>query len=224
MRGLDRVRTGLLLGALLFGGSAPALAQDMSEICDAIGGVKRGNWASFAMEGAQAAQVSAIRGALVDRGVASEPWFELKASTPQGDQIMQLRVPGFPFGGADVQSGIVKVGAMPAMQMPDQMLGMMRQQMASNPMLDVAAQCRASQLVGEETVDVPAGKMRAWHIKAAGGNDAWVSGQVPFGIVKFSGGNGAGTMVLTGFGADATSSIPEQPSAMPAMPGVPPQD
>jgi hypothetical protein len=31
-------------------------------------------------------------------------------------------------------------------------------------------------------------------------------------------------MVLTGYGEDATSSIPEAPQAMPAMPGMMPQD
>jgi hypothetical protein len=31
-------------------------------------------------------------------------------------------------------------------------------------------------------------------------------------------------MVLTGYGDDATSSITEEPQAMPAMPGMAPQD
>ena len=225
MRVMDHIRTGLFSAAAIGLLAAPAGAQDIERVCDAIGGVERGDWAEFTMEGPQAAQVSGVRFALVDRGNPQELWFELKAATAQGEQIVQLQVPSFPFKGEDVSQGIVKAMQMPAMRMPDQMLSMMQQQMQSNPMLDVAEQCRSSELVGEEDVTTAAGSMKAWHLKVADGNDAWVSGDVPFGIVKGSSGESGGdTMVLTGFGDDATSSIAEEPQDMPAMPGMAPQD
>ena len=225
MRVMDHIRTGLFSAAAIGLLAAPAGAQDIERVCDAIGGVERGDWAEFTMEGPQAAQVSGVRFALVDRGNPQELWFELKAATAQGEQIVQLQVPSFPFKGEDVSQGIVKAMQMPAMRMPDQMLSMMQQQMQSNPMLDVAEQCRSSELVGEEDVTTAASSMKAWHLKVADGNDAWVSGDVPFGIVKGSSGESGGdTMVLTGFGDDATSSIAEEPQDMPAMPGMAPQD
>ncbi len=225
MRVMDQVRSGLFAAAAIGLIAMPAGAQDIEKVCDAIGGVELGDWAEFKMEGPQAAQVSGIRFAIVDRGNPQELWFELKAATAQGEQIVQLQVPDFPFKGDEVTQGIVKAMQMPAMRMPDQMLGMMQQQMQSNPMLDVAEQCRGSELIGEEDVTTPAGSMKAWHLKVADGNDAWVSGDVPFGIVKgTTGESGGDTMVLTGYGNDATSSITEEPQAMPAMPGMAPQD
>jgi hypothetical protein len=226
MRVIGHTRTGLIGAAALTLLAVPAGAQDMDTVCGEIADVSRGDWASFKMEGPQAAQVSGVRFALVDRGDPEELWFELKAETAQGEQIVQLQVPGFPFQGDEVSGGIVQAMQMPAMKMPEQMLSMMRQQMQSNPMLDVAEQCLTSTLVGEESVDTPAGSMNTWHIKATDGNDAWISGDVPFGIVKGTGGQGGngGTMVLTGFGSDATSSITGEPQEMPAMPGMAPQD
>ena len=225
MRVMDQVRTGLFAAAAIGLMATPAGAQDIEKVCNAIGGVERGDWAEFKMEGPQAAQVSGVRFAIVDRGNPQELWFELKAATAQGEQIVQLQVPGFPFKGDEVTRGIVKAMQMPAMRMPDQMLGMMQQQMQSNPMLDVAEQCRSSELIGEEDITTPAGSRKAWHLIVADGNDAWVSGDVPFGIVKgTTGESGGDTMVLTGYGDDAKSSIPEAPQDMPAMPGMAPQD
>jgi hypothetical protein len=222
---MDHVRTGLFAAAAIGLTAASAGAQDIEKVCSAIGGVERGDWAEFTMEGPQAAQVSGVRFALVDRGNPQELWFELKAATAQGEQVVQLQVPSFPFKGDEVSQGIVKAMQMPAMRMPDQMLSMMQQQMQSNPMLDVAEQCKTSELVGEEDVTTPAGSMKAWHLKVADGNDAWVSGDIPFGIVKgTSGESGGDTMVLSGYGSDATSSISEEPQDMPAMPGMAPQD
>ena len=157
MRVMDHIRTGLFSAAAIGLLAAPAGAQDIERVCDAIGGVERGDWAEFTMEGPQAAQVSGVRFALVDRGNPQELWFELKAATAQGEQIVQLQVPSFPFKGEDVSQGIVKAMQMPAMRMPDQMLSMMQQQMQSNPMLDVAEQCRSSELVGEEDVTTEGG-------------------------------------------------------------------
>lgn len=225
MRVMDHIRAGLISAAAIGLLAAPAGAQDIEKVCSAIGGVEHGAWAEFKMEGPQAAQVSGIRFALVDRGNPQELWFELKAATAQGEQVVQLQVPHFPFKGDDVTQGIVKAMQMPAMRMPEQMLGMMRQQMQSNPMLDVAEQCRSSELLGEENVTTPAGDMKAWHLKVADGNDAWVTGDVPFGIVKgTSGESGGDTMLLVGYGNDAMSSISEEPQDMPAMPGMAPQD
>ncbi len=225
MRVMNHVRTGLFAAAAIGFLTTPAGAQDIEKVCSAIGGVEHGDWAEFKMEGPQAAQVSAVRFALVDRGDPEELWFELRAATAQGEQIVQLQVPSFPFTGDQVTQGIVKAMQMPAMRMPDQMLSLMKQQMDSNPMLDIAAQCRSSELVGQEDVSTPVGDMEAWHLKVEGGNDAWVSSSVPFGMVKgTSGESGGDMMILTGFGPDAKSSIPEEPSDMPAMPGMAPQD
>ncbi len=214
----------MIAAVMLAAVAVPAGAQDIESVCGALGG-SHGEWAEFTMEGPSAAQVSKIRVALVDRGNPQELWFELSAQTVQGPQIVQLQVPGFPFGASDVKAGIVQAMTMPPMLMPDQMLSMMQQEMQSNPMFDIAKQCRASEIMGEESVSVPAGEMSVWHLKGADGRESWVTAEVPFGVVKGSGGpTGADTMLLTAYGTDATSSITGEPQAMPAMPGMPPQD
>lgn len=220
---MDRKLTGLVIGALL-ASAVPAAAQELEKVCGSLSGVEQGDWAAFRMEGAQAANVSAVRFAFVNRGDRAEPWFEVNATTPQGNQIVQLQVSDFPFGPGEVGAGILKTGAMPAMRVPEQMLAMLRQQMSANPVLDIRKQCLQAEIVGEETVDAGSGNVKAWHLRAAGGNDIWVSSEVPFGVVRGAAGDGSGTMILEDFGGGATSSIPEEPQDMPSLPGMTPQD
>ena len=108
MRVMDHIRTGLFAVAAVGLMAAPAGAQELSEVCAEIADVGHGDWAEFTMEGPQAAQVSGVRFALVDRGDPAELWFELKAQTVQGEQVVQLQVPGFPFQGDQVTAGIVQ--------------------------------------------------------------------------------------------------------------------
>ena len=51
------------------------------------------------------------------------------------------------------------------------------------------------------------------------GSEAWISPDVPFGIVQGTVPEG-GLLVLKAFGTDAESSIPEEPQMMPGMGGV----
>jgi hypothetical protein len=65
-------------------------------------------------------------------------------------------------------------------------------------------------------VTVPAGSIKALHMKDSEGGEAWMSRDVPFGVVKAHLKEGE-DLVLTGRGMDAKSSITEKPVEMPGM-------
>ena len=103
------------------------------------------------------------------------------------------------------------------MKLPEQMLATVSQRMAdNNPALLIAHRCATAQVVGWETVAVPAGSIKALHLKDSEGGEAWMSRDVPFGIVKAHSKDGE-NLVLTGRGMDAKSSITEKPMELPGM-------
>jgi len=103
---------------------------------------------------------------------------------------------------------IIKHGAQPAMPLPKQMIQTGRELDARDPS---RMTCTASMtLVGQESVTVPAA-----HFKdAATGYDVWLSEQVPFGMVKLRIAANE-EILLSPYGAGATSSITETPIEMP---------
>ncbi len=211
------------LGAatLLVAGAAPLAAQDQATACAAVVDSKVGYWAAFDLSGAPSDDVSSLRFAIVERpGEAGNTWYEFSATTSQGPVIIQLDVPGWPFTTDEIKGVIVKMAGQPAMRIPEQMLGMMQQQMGDNPMADFAERCATSGVVGHEKIDVPAGTFSTLHLRNDDdGSEAWISQDVPFGIVKGLVEDG-GVLTLTGYGTDATSSITEEPQMMPGMGGM----
>ncbi|MFC1530976.1 hypothetical protein ACFL5T_01850 [Gemmatimonadota bacterium] len=200
---------------------APLAAQDHDAACAAVVDTEVGYWAEFELSGAPADDVSSLRFAIVERaGETDKTWYEFSAVTNQGPVIVQLDVPGWPFETDDVTGVIVKMAGQPAMRLPNEMLSMMRQQMGDNPMADFAERCETSSVIGEETMEVPAGTFSTVHLLSDDdGSEVWISTDVPFGIVKGNVPDG-GVLELTGFGEDATSSIPEEPQMMPGMGGM----
>ncbi len=129
--------------------------------------------------------------------------------------FVQILVPGIGARAQAIHGVVLEAGNQPAMKLSDQMLGLMGQQMTqNNATLEWSKRCATATVVGWESVAVPAGTMRALHIKSPDGDDAWVSRDIPFALVKV---HGKDDIVLTGHGLDAKSSIMEQPREMPGM-------
>jgi len=214
-------RVALLLAAALAIAAPPLAAQDQSAACSAVSSSKTGYWASFDLADMPSDDVSSLRFALVERqGEDSSTWYEFSADTRQGPVIIQLDVPGWPFETGDVKGVIMKMAGQPAMRMPNEMISMMQQQMGDNPMADFAEKCATSAVIGRETIETPAGTFATIHIRNdADGSEAWISTDVPFGVVKGLVPEG-GTLTLTGYGKDAKSGIPETPQMMPGMGGM----
>ena len=207
--------------AALAAPAAPAAlsAQDPVDLCKSIGKVTVGQWASYAVAGTPG-HSGKVRFAIVGserRGDTTLYWFEINGSGPRDEGIMQVLVPGFGLETSGIRGMVVKTGAQPAMKLPDQMLATVSQRMAANnPALLIARRCATAQVVGWETVAVPAGSIKALHLKDSEGGEAWMSRDIPFGIVKAHSKDGE-DLVLTGRGMDAKSSITEKPMELPGM-------
>ena len=214
----------MLAGCLIVAAATPSAAQGIDRVCQSIGDLDVGDWAEYEMSGAavQGQSVESIRFAIVGEEDTAEGrlvWYEFNTETDEGQLTVKMLVTGWPFEMAGVKDVILKMGGQPAMRLPDQMMSMMQQQMASSPIGDFAKQCRAANFVGEEEVSTPAGTFNTFHVHTDAQNgDAWVSIDVPFGMVKGSSQDGP-TMILVGFGTDATTQITETPIDMPGMPG-----
>jgi hypothetical protein len=218
-----RLAAAVALGGLL----TPALAaQSLADLCRAASAAKVGQWASFDVKGG-ASEGGKLRLAIVGserQGDSTFYWVELagtSATDPARNGIMQSLVADLGAHATPVRAMIAKVGNQPAIKVPQAMLAMTSQTAAQhNTALAFAHRCDGAQIVGSETVTVPAGSFATVHVKSEGG-DAWVSKAVPFTIVKVSGHDGS-TMLLVGYGTDAKSSITETPQEM-TLPGMLPK-
>jgi hypothetical protein len=194
----------------------PLAAQEAAEICKSIAHITVGQWASYDATGSKGS--GKVRFAIVGterRGDTTLYWFEISGAGTGQSGVMQILVPGFDSDVSGIRGMIVKAQGQPAIRMPEQMATMMGQQTGqSTPVLDIARRCGHAKVVGWETVETPGGAARTLHLQDDDG-DAWLSRDVPFGIVKASGKHGE--LVLTGKGADAKSSITEKPQEMPGM-------
>jgi len=216
------LRSARWIGALMVVASAgPVAAQDLAQLCQALGTLTVGQWASYTATGGPM-DGSTLRFAIVGSERHSDStfyWFELAhASTkdPSRDGVVQALIPGWGVPGSP-RGLILKVGSQPAVRVPGELMAMGH---TANPGADMARHCSTAQTVGWESVTVPAGTLRALHVKDTDGNEAWISSSVPFGLVLAKKPDG-GQMSLTGRGTDAKSSITETPQALPMNPGAP---
>lgn len=217
-----------LAAAVAFAGLlAPRVAaQSLADLCRAASAATLGQWAAFDVKGSPNGG-GKLRLAVVGserQGDSTFYWLEM-AGTSAGDAtrngIMQLLVADLGAHAIPVRAMIVKAGQQPAMKMPQAMLAMMSQSATQhNAAIGFTRHCEGAQIVGSETVSVPAGSFATVHVKSEDG-DAWVTKAVPFTIVKASRKDGS-TMVLVASGTDAKSSINETPQDMP-LPGMLPK-
>ena len=212
--------------AVVAAAAAPAAlsGQQLADVCKAVAHAKPGQWASFEVVGGSSG-TGKLRLAIVGSertGDSTLYWLEVNftGKDPGHSGIVQILTPDPGNATAGVRAVVMKVGGQPAMKITGAMAGMMGQQAAkgSNAAAsDWAAHCSAAHVVGWESVTVPAGTFRALHVKTDDGGEAWTSTEIPFGLVKVH--EKDNDLVLTGRGADATSSITEKPQEMP-MPGM----
>ena len=201
-------------------GAAPLAGQLQNEFCRGNSRLTVGQWSSYRYVGGSS-DGSSVRMAIVGsekQGDSTFLWYEVKIDDSRhpdrGSTITQALVSGLGTPTFSVHGVIMKAGNQPAMQ-PS---GMMVQMMAGpikkgfGSMLEQKCKKGALQEVGWETVQVSGGTFKALHFRD-GDDDAWVSRDLAFPLVKYVS-KSAGTMELTGHGADAKSSITETPQKM----------
>lgn len=202
----------------------PTRAQELADICKAVAAAKLGQWASFDATGGSSG--GKLRLAIIGSERAGDStlyWLEVNfvGKDPSHSGIVQVLTPSLGAGPASAHAVIVKAGGQPAMKISGQMAGMLGERAGqNNAASDWAAHCTAAHVVGWESVTVPAGTFRGLHVTADDGGEAWLSSEVPFGLVKVH--DKATELVLSGRGADAKSSITEKAVELP-LPGMLPK-
>ncbi len=131
------------------------------------------------------------------------------------DVVMKMLVPGW-MNMTDIKEIIVKPAGEPAMRMPAQMMGMMRQHM-KNPAERIQEECANTVEVGKETVTVPAGTFSTTHYRTKDGVEMWWNTDLHFPLVKMV--SEDGQMVLVDHGTGAETAITGPIEDMPGMPG-----
>jgi hypothetical protein len=110
----------------------------------------------------------------------------------------------------------MKNNTEPAMRAPDMMVGMMGRSVTGGVSQYLEQQCKKGgiQVLGVESVTVPAGAFQALHVKDNEGGEAWLQPRAGvFPMVKVLSKDGM-VMALTGRGDDAKSAITETPQPM----------
>jgi hypothetical protein len=214
------MRSILTTVAMLTLAGSSLLAQDLESICNEFRQLTVGQWAEYEIASDQGKATSRFAVVGTEEAAGTEHfWYETRMESPMGAMIMQLLIPSYPYEQSDIKQAVLKMGDQPAMVVPDQMLEMMQSRMAENAAEDAASACGNAELVGRETVTVPAGTFDVMHLRVSGDAESaeiWISTDVPFGMVKLE---GAGSeMILLSHGRDAESSITEKPQKMPGVP------
>jgi hypothetical protein len=219
MHCFGRLVAALTLAALVAPPLSAQTPTDLADVCKVLGDAKPGQWASF--DGAGSAGVGKLRLAVVGSersGDSTLYWFEVSfaGKDPSKSGVVQILTTSLALGLEAPRALVFKAGAQPAMRISGEMAGMMGKQAGQNASaFDWAGKCSGAQVVGWESVTVPAGTFRALHVTTGDGGELWASRDVPFGVVKTHGKQG--DLALTGRGADAKSSIAEKPMEMPGM-------
>lgn len=205
------------LGFALLLAASPAVVQ-AQEVC---GGYMHappvGNWAEYQISKEGEAELQ-LRFAIVgteQRDGQEMTWFEMTI-TPEGEDestIMKLLVPGYPFEADGLEEIIMKAGNNPAMNMGGPMMSRILESIGDNPGISVVEKCKKMQDLGEEAVTVTAGTFQAGHYRnAETGDEAWLSNEVPFGMVKSKDEEYTSELVAHGEGAE--TAITETPQSL----------
>jgi len=154
-------------------------------------------------------------------------WMEMRMTSPDlgGEMVMKsLTVVSATESG--VKRMIIQRPGQPPMEMSGMMMSMMQQHQGqpTTPAAGGGGKGDRGELVGTESVTVPAGTFSCQHYRSQGNNgpvDVWVSMEVtPYGMVKMT--SPDSSMALKKVLTNETSHIHGEPQKMPDMPGMPP--
>lgn len=200
--------------------AGPGVAQEFSDFCRGNPRLTVGQWSSYRYVGGRA-DGTTMRMAIVGAERQNDStflWYEMRIEDgkhpDRGPTITQMLVSGLGTPDFSIHGMVMKAGNRQALRYPDMMLQAMAGPIKKGVGGMIEQKCKqgAVQVLGWETVSVPAGRFRALHFRD-GDDEAWVSPELGFPLVRYTS-TKAGTMELTGHGADAKSSITETPQAM----------
>jgi hypothetical protein len=158
---------------------------------------------------------------------ASGYWMEIRmVSADLGGEMVMKELTVISPEGAGIKRMIMQQPGKPPMEMPGMMMNMMQQRQPHplTPTGGATGKGGMGELVGTESVTVPAGTFSCEHYRSQGANgpnDLWISKDVtPYALVKMTGPDVS--MVLKKTLSNETSHIKGEPQKM-QFPGMPPQ-
>ena len=154
-------------------------------------------------------------------------WMEMRMTNAElgGEMVMKQLIVITPTE-SGIKRMIMQQPGKPPMEFSGMMLSMFQQHQPppTTPAAGGGDKGGKGELVGTESVTVPAGTFSCQHYRSQGNNgpvDVWISMQVtPYGMVKMT--SADTSMVLKKVLSNETSHIKGEPQQMPAMPGMPP--
>jgi hypothetical protein len=207
------MRTPNRLGLALLLAASPAAVHAQDPCGGYMHAPPVGDWAEYQISKEGESEM-ALRFSIVgteQREGREMHWFEMTITPDEDDPvIMKLLVPGYPFEPSGLEEIIMKAGDNPAMNMGGPMMSTILNTLGDNPGLSLAEECKNMQEVGEESITVVAGTLSTRHYQnTESGAEAWLSNDVPFGIVRST--DGEYTSELVGHGEGAETAITETP-------------
>ena len=167
----------LALWPLALLAATPVAAQDFQSFCNGTVPVRVGAWAAYQFIGGRA-DGSTMRMAIIGSERFSDStyyWYEVQTTAAPNQKpshtIMQILVAGIASPRVAVRGLIMKSNNQAAMRAPDMMVAMMSRAFTGGVSQYLEQTCKKGgvQVVGVESVTVPAGSFRATHIKEADG-------------------------------------------------------
>ena len=152
-------------------------------------------------------------------------WMEQRIANPElGGEMVMKSLTVISGAQAGVKRMIMQQPGKPPMEMSGMMMSMMQrgQSRSTPPSGGGSGKAALGELVGTESVTVPAGTFSCQHYRSQGNNgttDMWISTQVsPYGMVKMT--SAGSTIVLKKVLTNETSHIKGEPQKM-EMPQMP---
>jgi hypothetical protein len=202
--------------------AAPLAGQTLQDFCNGTIPITVGRWAAYKFTGGRGDGMT-MRMAIVGSEKVVDStyyWYEVQTHMMRGNKpsntIMQILVAGIASPHVSIRGLIMKDNDRPAMRAPDMMIGMMSRAFTQGMSQYLEQHCKGGgiNVIGVESVTVPAGTFQALHFKDDQGGEAWASRDLGmFAVVKVVGKDGS-VMELTDRGAGAKSAITETPQPM----------
>lgn len=204
------IRWALVVVAAL-GTSIPAHGQTLADVCRPVERPVPGGWARYRLRGAT--DSTELRMAMVGTASwngAAHVWLESIIPTPAGEMVIQSLVPAEPYDPTAIRRAVVWAAGRNPVEVPASQLNAMRERAGQGAAgLDA---CRNGDALGWETVEVPAGPVRAMHIRYERNGrtaDVWLAPGIPFAVVRsLVAGTEPVELLLIAHGRDAVPSIP----------------
>jgi hypothetical protein len=196
--------------------AAPLVLEAQAACEGAVRAPATGGWGEYVVLAPRRQEPSTVRYAIVgseERGGRRLVRFEtrVRSAGQRAGMVTQVLVPGYPYEPSTVQDVVVQRGREASVRWGPALLARARASQRSALNRLIVDACTGATLVGQEEVTVPAGTFATRHYRNAEvGSDIWVIEEVPFGLVKVTGAEGA-SLELLGHGRDARSSITGEP-------------